>query len=114
MDAIPLHTIRLASTDDIPEGEGREFKVGEHYVAIFCHQGQFYALEDVCPHAGAPLNNGPLHNGTVTCLWHGWRFSLHNGGCVNLPKGMGVATYPVTIHGQDLYVTLPFGAETTA
>jgi nitrite reductase (NADH) small subunit len=110
MDATPLQTIRLASIDDIPEGEGREFKVGERYVAIFRHQGQFYALEDVCPHAGAPLNNGPLQNGTVTCLWHGWRFSLHNGACTNYSRGQGVATYPVTLRGQDLYVTLPADA----
>ena len=47
-------TIRLASIDDIPEGRGREFYVGDRYIALFRHQGQFYAMEDVCPHAGAP------------------------------------------------------------
>jgi nitrite reductase/ring-hydroxylating ferredoxin subunit len=114
MDATSLHTLRLASIDDIPEGEGREFKIGDRYVAIFHHQGQFYALEDVCPHAGAPLNNGPLHNGTVTCLWHGWRFNLHDGVCVNFARGQTVSTYPISIRGQDLYVTLPFDGTITA
>ena len=51
-------TIRLASVEDIPEGQGREFRVGERFIAIFRHKGQFYAMEDVCPHAAAPLNNG--------------------------------------------------------
>lgn len=107
MNTTPSRTIRLASTDDIPEGEGREFKVGELYVAIFHHNGQFYAMEDVCPHAGAPLNNGPLRNGTVMCLWHGWCFNLHDGVCINHPKAWSVPTYPVSIRDQGIYVTLP-------
>ena len=41
-------SIRLASIDDIPEGQGREFHVGDRYIALFRHQGQFYAMEDVC------------------------------------------------------------------
>lgn len=107
MDTAMSGLIRLARTEDIPEGEGREFKVGKRYVAIFRSEGQFYALEDMCPHAGAPLNNGPVHSGTVACLWHGWRFSLRDGACVNLGKAPAVATFPVTIRGEDVYVTLP-------
>ena len=107
MNISPSQTIRLASVEDVPEGEGREFRVGARYVAIFRHHGQFYALEDMCPHAGAPLNNGPIQQGTVTCLWHGWRFNLHDGVCINHPRGRDVPTYPITIQGQDLYVTLP-------
>jgi nitrite reductase/ring-hydroxylating ferredoxin subunit len=99
--------VRLARREDIPEGEGREFKVGQRYIALFHSDGQFYALEDTCPHAGAPLNNGPVYSGTVSCLWHGWRFNLRDGVCVNLPKAPAVATFPVTIQGEDLYVTLP-------
>ena len=100
-------TIRLASVDDIPEKTGREFRVGNLFIVIFREHGRFYALEDMCPHAGAPLNDGPLHDGTVTCLWHGWRFRLQDGSCTNVPRGLPVTTYPVTREGQDLYVTLP-------
>ena len=100
-------TIRLASIDDIPEGQGREFHVGDRYIALFRHQGQFYAIEDECPHAGAPLYNCPLSKGTVTCVLHGWRFNLHDGACVNLPNAPAVPTFPVTVRGYDVYVTLP-------
>jgi nitrite reductase (NADH) small subunit len=107
MNAETSRTICLTKVDEIPEGQGREFRVGDQFIAIFRVNGQFYALEDMCPHAGAPLNDGPLQNGTVTCLWHGWRFNLHDGACLNVPRGRPVATYAVTIQGQDLYVTLP-------
>ena len=99
--------IRLARTTEIPEGAGREFKVGERYIALVCSEGQFYAIEDDCPHAGAPLNDGPVHQGIIACLRHGWRFNLRDGRCVNFPTAPPVATFPVTIHGEDIYVTLP-------
>lgn len=100
-------SVYLAQIHDIPEGEGREYQVGGHYVAVFQYQGQFYALEDICPHAGAPLYNGDLRDGTVMCMWHGWRFNLHDGVCINVPRACDVITFPVTIRGQALYVTLP-------
>ena len=109
MDTSTSEMIRLACTEEVPEGEGREFKIGKRYIAIFRSEGQFYALDDTCPHAGAPLNNGPVQAGTVACLWHGWRFNLRDGVCVNLPKAPAVTTFPVTIQGEDLYVTLPSG-----
>lgn len=100
-------TIRLASVKDIPEGEGREYRVGDLFVAIFRDQGEFYALEDYCPHAGAPLNDGPVSQGAVTCMWHGWKFSLRDGSCMNIPRGFPVRTFPLNIVGEDIYVTLP-------
>jgi nitrite reductase/ring-hydroxylating ferredoxin subunit len=102
-------TVRLASVRDIPEGQGREFRVGELFVAIFRDKGEFYAIEDMCPHAGAPLNDGPVSNCAVMCLWHGWKFSLKDGTCLNVPRGLPLTLYPVTVDGDDLYVTLPMG-----
>ena len=100
-------TIRLASVNDIPEGEGREYRVGDLFVAIFRDEGQYYALEDYCPHAGAPINDGPVSQGAVMCMWHGWRFSLRDGSCLNIPRGFPVRTFPLKIEGEDIYVTLP-------
>lgn len=33
--------VRLASVNDIQEGRGREFRVGERFVAIFRDKGDF-------------------------------------------------------------------------
>lgn len=110
MQTTTAGTIRLARTAEIPEGTGREFKVGERYIAVFCSEGHFYAIEDECPHAGAPLSDGTVHRGIVSCLRHGWRFDLRDGRCVNFTASPPVATFPVTIQGEDIYVTLPDAA----
>ena len=100
-------TVRLASVHEVPEGTGREFRVGKRFIAVFRYGGEFFALDDVCPHAGAPLSEGPVKNGTIMCMWHAWRFNLRDGTCVNIPKASPVSTYPLTVQGDDLFVTLP-------
>lgn len=100
-------TVRLARVDEVPEGGGREFRVGKRFIAVFRYGGEFFALEDMCPHAGAPLSEGPVKNGTIMCMWHAWRFNLRDGVCVNIPKAPPVPTFPLTVQGDDLFVTLP-------
>ena len=41
-----------------------------------------YAVENTCPHTGAALEGGFVHNATITCAAHGFRFDLGSGRCV--------------------------------
>jgi len=41
-----------------------------------------YAVENMCPHAGAALEGGFVHAATITCAAHGFRFDLGSGRCV--------------------------------
>ena len=41
------------------------------------------------------------------CLRHGWRFDLRDGRCVNFTASPPVATFTVTMQGEDISVTLP-------
>ena len=33
--------------------------------------GRAFALEDFCPHRGAPLSRGEVHEGNIACRYHG-------------------------------------------
>ncbi len=48
-------------------------------------QGTVAALEDFCPHRGVSLSLGTVHEGTVACAYHGWRFAP-DGACVHVPS----------------------------
>ncbi len=72
--------IRVADAAEIPPGTGKHVEVGDHVIAVFNHEGRFYALDGTCPHQGGPLGEGYLdEQGIVTCPWHGWQFRVADG-----------------------------------
>lgn len=99
-------SIRIARVDEIPPGTGRELVAGDRLVALFNVDGQFYALDGICPHAGGPLGKGQLTGSIVTCPWHGWQFDVTTGRhCLN--PNLTHAAFPVTVQDGDVYVELP-------
>jgi len=67
---------RVCGVEDIPEGQGRMFRIGETMIGVFRTGGQFYAIENECPHAGASLAHGTVEGDTVRCRIHHWRLAL--------------------------------------
>jgi nitrite reductase/ring-hydroxylating ferredoxin subunit len=96
----------IAKTSDIPAGEGRAFPCRDRMIAIFHIDGQFYAMDDFCPHQGASLAGGWVHNGCVACPWHAWRFSLEDGTWMDNPK-IKTDTFPLQVVGDEIVVELP-------
>lgn len=64
---------------DIPVGEGRMFAAAGTMVGLFNVGGQFFALANECPHAGASLAHGIVEGDIVRCRIHHWRFSVRDG-----------------------------------
>lgn len=69
----------LAKVDDIPENEGMRIRVGNTYIALFKVEGRIYALNALCPHAGAFLDMGWMQGHRVYCPMHGWDFDVRTG-----------------------------------
>ncbi len=56
----------IADAEDIPEGCGRTFEFKGQPIAIFNIKGEFFAIENTCPHMGGPLGEGFLDENIVT------------------------------------------------
>jgi nitrite reductase (NADH) small subunit len=94
----------VAKVGSIPEGEGASFQVGERLVAVFNRQGEYFAIDDLCPHMGASLGGGYLdEEGVVTCPWHAWRFNVCTGKWADNPR-LGVDTFDVRVVGDEIQV----------
>jgi nitrite reductase/ring-hydroxylating ferredoxin subunit len=95
----------IATVEECPPGEAREFLVEDRIVALFQVDGRFYALDGICPHQGGPLGRGNLCGGVVTCPWHGWQFDVASGRHqANL--ALQQAGFPVKIEGQNIFVAV--------
>lgn len=87
----------VGNAADWAEDSGRLARLGARRIGVYRHAGAFYALKDVCPHAGVALSNGPVADGAVMCVGHGWTFRLSDGEVARGPSGHKVATYPVRV-----------------
>lgn len=63
----------------LPAGEMAEVRHGARTFVLCNVSGSLYAMEGKCPHMGAPLAQGALHEHTVVCPWHGWEFDCRTG-----------------------------------
>jgi nitrite reductase/ring-hydroxylating ferredoxin subunit len=66
-----------------------------------------------CPHAGAPMEDGWLHDGAVVCPWHRYRFSPRDGRCENNAR-YRLPTYPTTVVNGRVIADVPFNPLGTA
>ena len=98
--------------DEMPENEAKVVTVGDKLVAVFRHGGQFYAIDDMCPHMGASLGAGYLdEEGVVTCPWHAWRFAVCDGTWCDNPR-IKIDAFDVRVVGDEIQVSaMPVGKE---
>jgi NAD(P)H-dependent nitrite reductase small subunit len=96
---------RVCRANEVPEREGLTVEVGDQLVAVFRENGEFFAIDDMCPHMGASLSGGYVEKGTVTCPWHAWRFRLADGAWADNPR-IKIGCHAVRIEGDDLQVKL--------
>ena len=95
---------RACAAADVPTDEALGVKVGEVDVAIARHEDEFFALQDLCSHAAVPLSEGEVEDCTVECWLHGSRFDLRSGKPSGLPATEPVATFPVEVREDGVYV----------
>lgn len=96
----------VAQTGAIPEGQGITVVVDGRLVAVFYDQGKYWAIDDLCPHMGASLGAGEVHDGAVACPWHAWRFGLCDGTWRDNPK-LKVDHFETRVVGTDVQVRVP-------
>jgi len=93
----PLDELRRRLPLDIEYG-GRPFRIVEV-------EGKLIAHATICPHLLGPLDALPVEDGCVRCPWHGYRFALASGRCLEVPK-LALAKAPtLSVHAQTGIVT---------
>jgi nitrite reductase (NADH) small subunit/3-phenylpropionate/trans-cinnamate dioxygenase ferredoxin subunit len=93
----------VCKVEEIIEGEGKTVQVGTKLISVFLELGQYFAIDDTCPHMGASLSGGYLEKGIVTCPWHAWRFRLCDGAWADNPR-IKIGWYPVRVNGNEVQV----------
>ena len=103
MTTIVEGQIRVGSRSEV-EKRGCTVVTGAgRTIAVFSQNGDFYAVDNRCPHMGFPLEQGTVKDGILTCHWHHARFDLSSGGTFD-PFADDVRTFPVSIVDGAVWV----------
>ena len=90
---------------DLKIGKSAIIEVGDKEIALFNYKGNFYAIDNTCPHRGAPLGEGRIEEGILICPNHEWRFELKSGWCPQNPE-LSTEIYPIKVHDEKIYIRL--------
>lgn len=95
---------KVAEISDIPKGTTLSYALDGKNIAVCNVHGIFYAIEDVCTHDGAPLDQGILQGNIITCPRHGATFDVTTGAALSMPAVVPVKTIPLEIESEVIYI----------
>ena len=102
------HFVQLAVLADLPDRGGRLVVVDEQWIGLFQTEDGIFAIDAMCPHAGANLAKGKVCEGVVSCPVHLWRFRLSDGKYLDADtERFNVKTYVVRTGDERILVELP-------
>jgi 3-phenylpropionate/trans-cinnamate dioxygenase ferredoxin subunit len=102
-----MSLVKIATTDQIPDGEARRFRYDGTEVAVAnLGGGEFRALDAICSHALSFLDEGEVDPDmeTIECAKHGSTFDLNTGRPRTLPATQPVRAYAVKLDGDDILI----------
>ncbi len=94
---------KVAQLSEVPPGQTKVVMLGNRAVALFNVDGKLYAIHNICPHEGGPLNEGRLKGHVIACPWHDLAFDVRNGQGID-GGGYCVGSYDVLVEGVDIWV----------
>lgn len=71
-------------------------------IGIYLLDNEYYAMEDICPHAYALLSEGFVEDGKVECPLHEATFEISTGKCLGGPADRDLKLFPLRIEGDEI------------
>jgi nitrite reductase/ring-hydroxylating ferredoxin subunit len=102
----PDDFVAVGPVSDFPDGQMRKADAAGMAVLVLRRGDKFYAIANVCSHAGGPLDEGTLDDDVVTCPWHSSRFCVLDGRTLGGPATFPQATMVVRQRDGMLEVKL--------
>jgi nitrite reductase/ring-hydroxylating ferredoxin subunit len=118
----------VAAADEIPPGGRKLVEVKGRAIVIFNLSGDYYALNNRCPHKGGSLCHGRLtglvesaapgeyrysrRGEIIRCPWHGWEFDIRTGRSQCDPQTLRARNYSVSVQPGATLVEGTYVAET--
>jgi nitrite reductase/ring-hydroxylating ferredoxin subunit len=99
--------VKVAKTTDLLDGQMKMVTVRYMPILLVRIDGEFFAIDDLCSHAGGSLHSGVMAGQEVACPLHGARFDIKTGRQSIGPSGTDQKVYHLRVEGDDIYLGPP-------
>jgi len=97
-------TIRVCALSDLRDNNMHCVSLPDRNVLVANTTQGIFVADEMCTHEDARLCDGNLDGTLVKCPLHGSRFDLTTGKVLDDPADEDLATYPVTINDDVIYI----------
>lgn len=109
-----MEFIKVAEATEIPAGKMKTVKFKDKEILIANVNGNYYAIGNMCTHAGGDLSKGSLEGNIVTCPNHKAKFDVTTGKVVSGPKIFFIHPkindephFEVKVEGKEVLLNIP-------
>ena len=97
---------RVASLADLSGSGCLGVRIAGIEVGIFSVEGDLYAMENLCPHAGSRLSDGDLQGCVIFCAAHGWDYDVRTGFRPGDADGFPIPCFAIQVRDGSIWVDL--------
>ena len=95
----------VGKTTEITTGQMKKVSVDGNEIVVMNINGNYFAIDDTCTHAGGSLSEGKLEGSTITCDWHGAQFQCESGKLLKFPSKINdLGSYKVLTESNNIFV----------
>jgi len=96
----------VASTEELPAGE-KICTTAEGTPIVVCNvDGDLFAVQNICPHAGLPLGEGGIQGKVLVCPFHGYAYNVDSGKNVDFEDDVPLTRFPIRCENGKIEVDL--------
>jgi nitrite reductase (NADH) small subunit len=94
--------VEVASRAELEKARKKVVSADGFDLVLVWHDGQAYAMENICIHKGRELVDGVILNGRLVCPGHQWAYELGTGWCRERERCQ--PSFPVRVDGDAVLV----------
>lgn len=108
-----MKKILIGSTKEFTKYPTKRYVIQGRDILVSHVGDRFYATGALCTHEEVSLSQGTLEGPIITCAAHGAQFDVRTGEAKRFPAVEGLRTYVLEIEGENIYLLLEEGNESS-